>query len=461
MKTVMKKMFCLLLVAVLLISAVPAAFATETCPEGEHTWNDGVVEVEATCENNGRKVFTCTTCGATTNQYPEPKGHTEVIVPAVAATCTTAGQTEGKYCSVCNTVLVATTVVPKVDHVWDTGTVQTPATCSTAGTMVYGCTTCPTGDMAIKTATIPATGQHTWGTATCTTSAKCTTPGCNAVNGTELGHTWVLKTNTAATCTAAGSDNYECGVCGATKSDTIPSLGHNIGSEGICLRPGCGYKETTKYEINFYLDYNNNTTPVTKLALKGRNIYDLYTPSRTGYKLEGWYTVSGNRVSETATVNGDSAYYAKWTQLNPHEVYVKFYTHGNTKTVVKYVDLYNYAQDGVITLTELETIAKDIFKARDGKNLYVYGPFSSTQWDIYCGNSSYRNTKEKIDVSQDATTVIHAMVRNVKDSSSSSSAKADSTNPKTGDMIMTPVIVLGASVTCLAVLFYLNKKRAY
>ena len=44
-------------------------------------------------------------------------GHTEVIDAAVAATCTRAGKTEGKKCSVCNVVLVAQTEVAALGHI--------------------------------------------------------------------------------------------------------------------------------------------------------------------------------------------------------------------------------------------------------------------------------------------------------------------------------------------------------
>ena len=48
-----------------------------------------------------------------------------------------------------------------------------------------------------------------------------------------------------------------------------------------------------------------------------------------------------------------------------------------------------------------------------------------------------------------------------KTSTTASNKKADSTNPKTGDTIYAPVMIMGASVSALAVLYYLNKKRAY
>ena len=46
----------------------------------------------------------------------EALGHTEVVDNAVAPTCTEAGKTAGKHCSVCDTVLVVQTTVEALGH---------------------------------------------------------------------------------------------------------------------------------------------------------------------------------------------------------------------------------------------------------------------------------------------------------------------------------------------------------
>ena len=81
-----------------------------------HTWNEGEVTTEPTCENGGVKTYTCSACGGTRTETLPAKGHTEVTDEAVEATCTTEGKTEGKHCSVCNKVLVAQKTTPALGH---------------------------------------------------------------------------------------------------------------------------------------------------------------------------------------------------------------------------------------------------------------------------------------------------------------------------------------------------------
>ena len=72
-----------------------------------------------TCTEQGYTTYTCSRCkNIYKDNYVDALGHTEVIDAAVAATCTEGGKTEGKHCSVCNTILVAQQDTQPNGHSW-------------------------------------------------------------------------------------------------------------------------------------------------------------------------------------------------------------------------------------------------------------------------------------------------------------------------------------------------------
>ena len=81
-----------------------------------HEWVFSKIVKEPTCTEEGSKLEKCTSCEEERTVSIPAKGHTEVKDAAVAATCTTAGKTEGTHCSVCGKVLKAQETIPAKGH---------------------------------------------------------------------------------------------------------------------------------------------------------------------------------------------------------------------------------------------------------------------------------------------------------------------------------------------------------
>ena len=80
--------------------------AGETTGEHVHAFGEWQITVAPTCTSAGAKERVCS-CGEKETETVAAAGHTEVVDPAVAASCTEPGKTEGKHCSVCGTVITA------------------------------------------------------------------------------------------------------------------------------------------------------------------------------------------------------------------------------------------------------------------------------------------------------------------------------------------------------------------
>ena len=73
--------------------------------EPRHRFGDWYALTEATCTDEGEERRDCAGCGAFETQTLAPLGHDWVTDPAVPATCTTAGKTEGVHCARCGACL--------------------------------------------------------------------------------------------------------------------------------------------------------------------------------------------------------------------------------------------------------------------------------------------------------------------------------------------------------------------
>ena len=240
------------------------------------------VVTHPTCTTAGYTTYTCSTCGDSyVADHVNAKGHTVVVDAAVAATCTTTGLTEGSHCSVCNTVLVAQTIVPSIGHSYSS--VVTHPTCTTAGYTTHTCTVC--GHSYIDSQ-VPANGHSYVAVVTrptCTT-AGYTTYTCSVCQHSYVadhvnanGHTIVTDTAVAPTCTTTGlTQGSHCSVCNTVlvAQQVIPAKGHNYSSvvtPATCTTAGytthacqtCGHTYVDAHVPAKGHSYNSVVTPAT------------------------------------------------------------------------------------------------------------------------------------------------------------------------------------------------------
>ena len=239
-----------------------------------HTPGEAVVTKEASCKEEGTKETRCTVCNTVISTESIAKlPHTEVVDAAVPATCTTAGKTEGKHCSVCGEILAAQTEIAKLPHtygawtgmegsvnhtrvctvcgdeetsahVWDAGEVTTSATCEGAEVTTYTCTVCglkhteatggALGHNAVAYATVPATCTTTGYTGG-TYCSRCNAVITSRITIPALGHSYGAWTVTrAATCAAAGEETRTCARnSGHTETRTVAATGNHAWNAGV------------------------------------------------------------------------------------------------------------------------------------------------------------------------------------------------------------------------------------
>ena len=485
MKTVMKKMFSLLLVAVLMVSAVPVAFAAEEASEtptcSQHVGSEispreqSEQNQDPTCTQPGKKAWRCLYKVTDENGVETEKGHvftteipatghTEVIDAPVPATCTTEGKTEGKHCSVCQEVLVAQETIPALDHDYGTGSICSrcnncklcnkiittaadhDARCVLNPTYETLCTKC-------NTKYITADGHPVCGVCDgCHTTANC--PYCSVCWPKDQ-VTSHKASDHCEKCKSLDHDTADhCTECGKTDGTHKTDCSHYVSSG------------TSKVKIYANLYTGDVLTKTVPLVVYNEDPNTSISDSITEHKdliyaeLEdqySGYSWSGN-VYDSENEDGENMNSKVGKGINVH-----INVHSKENIVYLYVhNARTYDRIGIVRLHG-KKVGEAVKESEVRKAVKEYFSFSSLKmydtekWDLYVDGK---------DVKSDDTLTVGSnhYVIDVKISGSAkntSGAKADSSNPKTGDAIFAPAAVLGLSATTLAVLFYLNKKRAY
>jgi len=237
-----------------------------------HAYTKATVTKQASCTEDGEKKLTCE-CGEFVTEKIPATGHKEILDTATvkAATCTEAGYTGDKKCSVCGTKLSSGTAVPAAGHkeVLDETTVKA-ATCVEEG--YTGDTVCDIcGILLKKGEVIPSEGidhimQEVTVAATCTQEGYKVTKCKNCdyyiedsyvVTQEATDHTWGAPVVTDPTCTEQGYSLSTCTVCKADKKENYtPAKGHKVTwtttKEATCEKEGekegkcseCDYETT-------------------------------------------------------------------------------------------------------------------------------------------------------------------------------------------------------------------------
>ena len=173
-----------------------------------HSYTEEVT-ANATCAEAGSKTFTCSKCPENTqgHSYTEEipaLGHTEVIDPAVAPTCTSTGLTEGSHCEICGEILIDQEPVASPGHIPAEAVLENEvaSTCSQEGSydLVVYCSVCMTHEISRETKSVDA-----------------------------LPHTEVIDAAVAPTCAATGlTEGKHCSVCGEVivSQEVVDALDH-------------------------------------------------------------------------------------------------------------------------------------------------------------------------------------------------------------------------------------------
>ncbi|MBQ9692264.1 MAG: hypothetical protein IJV70_03820, partial [Clostridia bacterium] len=171
-----------LLFALITISTCFAIFTSCNEQPHEHLFDEWVTIKQADCYETGLQKSICE-CGKLDFRELEKLPHTEAIYEAIEPTCTSIGLTEGKYCSVCNTVLVTQTPIAAKEHTPVTDAAVAP-TCTSIGL---------------------TEGKHC---SVCSTVLVAQTPVA------AKGHTAVIDAAVAPTCTSIGlTEGNHCSAC--------------------------------------------------------------------------------------------------------------------------------------------------------------------------------------------------------------------------------------------------------
>lgn len=169
---------------------------------GEHV-HDYVLkdEIPATCGEAGKKTYECA-CGLVATVDVQPLSH-DYVLTEIAPTCTQEGA-KNYECSNCGNTYSEAIPTTEHEYVYDVGYIA--ATCTQEGHQIYACICGDTVSEVIPVA-----------------------------------HEWELTDSVAGSCVDAGTETYECSLCGEEKTEEV--YGEHVDQHGDGLGIGVDYPD--------------------------------------------------------------------------------------------------------------------------------------------------------------------------------------------------------------------------
>lgn len=303
---------------------------------GLHTWSNGTCSVcqathdctdddvketsriDATCTTDGSINYKCDVCKKTTSTTIKAPGvHSYVDgkcacgaecnhlirnkVDAVAATCTTAGNTEGERCATCNMITKGVETIPALYHESGeiTWTGDGISECWTATLHCSRCTETLDGTVKVSSSVVEPTCErdgsyrHEASFPVGNYWKKVATDYCYGHITQAPGHSEIQVDYKPATCTQTGNySGTKCSRCGNILSGcgTIPKTEHTYGDWTSTTLPTCTSEGT---ETGTCTCGATSTRTVEKIPHEARSSYDFdandhfYTCKHCGTEITG------------------------------------------------------------------------------------------------------------------------------------------------------------------------------
>lgn len=198
--------------------------------------------------------------------------------------------------------------------------------------------------------------------------------------------------------------------------------------------------------------------------------------NKTGYTFKGWKIDNNGTVYTSAQVaqiaiksNVDFYAYLEKdgttsggsSNKGAYKVYLHIFKDGNVLQVAKEIDITKgIALDGKVTKAEVMEVVKNYYTAKTSDGIELDGIYlAKGDWIAnWAKDDKYDTIEDTNEMRKESYVHLYVMITNAN--AKSTTTKADTTNPKTGDMIMIPVIFMLVSGAAIAGVYFYNKKRS-